>query len=63
MIPTFYSSVWQGFGACDSSTSLDLSTPSFPYETYWIDMGPMGFPPNMSQDLVFQTSAQSDKEI
>ena len=26
-------------------------------------MGPMGFPPNMSQDIMFQTSSQSDKEI
>ena len=26
-------------------------------------MGPMGFPPNVSQDIMFQTPAQSDKEI
>ena len=26
-------------------------------------MGPRGFPPNVSQDIMFQTSAQSDKEI
>ena len=26
-------------------------------------MGPRGFPPNMSHELFFQTSAQSDKEI
>ena len=26
-------------------------------------MGPSGFPPNMSHELMFQTSAQSDKEI
>ena len=26
-------------------------------------MGPRGFPPNVSQELIFQTSAQSDKEI
>ena len=26
-------------------------------------MGPRGFPPNVSQELMFQTSAQSYKEI
>ena len=26
-------------------------------------MGPRGFPPNMSQHIMFQTSAQSDKAI
>ena len=26
-------------------------------------MGPKGFPPNESQELMFQTSAQSDKAI
>ena len=26
-------------------------------------MGPKGFPSNVSQDLMFQTSAQSDKAI
>ena len=26
-------------------------------------MGPRGFPPNVSQELMFQTSAQSDKEM
>jgi hypothetical protein len=26
-------------------------------------MGPMGFPQNVSQDLMFQTLDQSDKEI
>ena len=26
-------------------------------------MGPRGFPPNVSQDIMFQTSAQSDMEI
>ena len=26
-------------------------------------MGPRGFPPNESQDIIFQTSAQSDKAI
>ena len=26
-------------------------------------MGPSVFPPNVSQELMFQTSAQSDKEI
>ena len=26
-------------------------------------MGLRGFPPNVSQELIFQTSAQSDKEI
>ena len=26
-------------------------------------MGPRGFPPNMSHDLMFQTSAKFDKEI
>jgi hypothetical protein len=26
-------------------------------------MGPRGFPPNVSQELMFKTSAQSDKEI
>ena len=26
-------------------------------------MEPKGFPPNVSQDLMFQTSAQSDKAI
>ena len=26
-------------------------------------MGPRGFPPNVSQDLIFQTSTQSDKAI
>jgi hypothetical protein len=26
-------------------------------------MGPKGFPPNLSQEIIFQTSAQSDKEI
>ena len=26
-------------------------------------MGPSGFPPNMSHEVMFQTSAQSDKEI
>jgi hypothetical protein len=26
-------------------------------------MGPMGFPPNMSHEFIFQTLAQSDKEI
>jgi hypothetical protein len=26
-------------------------------------MGPRGFPPNVSQDLMLQTSAQSDKAI
>ena len=26
-------------------------------------MGPKGFPPNVSQELMFQTSAQSDKAI
>ena len=26
-------------------------------------MGPRGFPPNMSHELIFQTSAQYDKEI
>jgi hypothetical protein len=29
---------------------------SFPSETYWIDMGPRGFPPDMSQEIMFQTS-------
>ena len=51
------------FWACDSSTSQDLSPSSFPSETYWIDMGPRGFPPNMSQEIIFQTNSQSDKEI
>ena len=26
-------------------------------------MGPMGFPPNVSQEIIFQTSTQSNKEI
>ena len=26
-------------------------------------MGPRGFPPSESQDIIFQTSSQSDKEI
>ena len=26
-------------------------------------MGPRGFPPSLSQDILFQTSAQSDKAI
>ena len=26
-------------------------------------MGPSGFPPNMSQEIMFQTLAQSDKAI
>ena len=26
-------------------------------------MGPRGFPPNVSQEIIFQTLAQSDKEI
>ena len=26
-------------------------------------MGPRGFPPNMSHDIILQTSSQSDKEI
>lgn len=26
-------------------------------------MGQRGFPPNESQEIIFQTSAQSDKEI
>ena len=26
-------------------------------------MGPRGLPPNVSQDIIFQTLAQSDKEI
>jgi len=26
-------------------------------------MGPRGFPPNVSQEIMFQTSAQSDKAI
>jgi hypothetical protein len=26
-------------------------------------MGPMVFPPNMSQEIIFQTSIQSDKAI
>ena len=60
---SFYSSIWWGFGACDFSTSLGLSPYPFLPKTYWIDMGPRGFPPNVSQELIFQTSAQSDKAI
>jgi hypothetical protein len=26
-------------------------------------MGPRGFPPNVSQEIMFQTSVESDKEI
>ena len=26
-------------------------------------MGPRGLPPNVSHDIIFQTSSQSDKEI
>jgi hypothetical protein len=26
-------------------------------------MGPRGFPPNVSQDIMFQTLAQSDKTV
>ena len=36
---SFYSSVWLGVGACDSSTSLELSPEPFLPKTYWIDMG------------------------
>ena len=32
-------------------------------KTYWIDMGPRGFPPNVSQEIILQTLAQSNKEI
>ena len=53
--PSYYSSIWQGFRACEFSTTLDT--------TYWIDMGPRVFPPNMSHELMFQTSAQSDEAI
>jgi hypothetical protein len=46
-----------------SSRFLDLSPSSFRYETYWIDMGPRRFPPNMSHEIMFQTLAQSNEAI
>ena len=46
-----------------SSNSLDISPYLFLDKTYWIDMGQRGFPLNESQEIMFQTSAQSNKEI
>ena len=50
------------FDRVSGLVTLQLSQIFHP-KTYWIDMGPRGFPSNVSQELMVQTSAQSGKEI